>query len=57
MAAMQRSSPRHVKIKSTSVLLRVPVTDPDMQMDYYRYRIEGSAKIEQYDLGWRHFAH
>ena len=23
------------------------VTDPDMQMDYYRYRIEGSAKIEQ----------
>ncbi|REJ59394.1 MAG: S9 family peptidase [Proteobacteria bacterium] len=29
------------------VIAGAAVTDPDMQMDYYRYRIEGSAKIEQ----------
>ena len=23
------------------------VTDPDMQMDYYRYRIRGASKVEQ----------
>jgi dipeptidyl aminopeptidase/acylaminoacyl peptidase len=29
------------------VIAGAAVTDPDMQMDYYRYRIEGSSKIEQ----------
>jgi len=29
------------------VIAGAAVTDPDMQMDYYRYRIRGSAKIEQ----------
>ena len=29
------------------VIAGAAVTDPDMQMDYYRYRIEGSQKIEQ----------
>ena len=29
------------------VIAGAAVTDPDMQVDYYRYRIEGSAKIEQ----------
>jgi dipeptidyl aminopeptidase/acylaminoacyl peptidase len=29
------------------VIAGAAVTDPEMQMDYYRYRIEGSAKIEQ----------
>ena len=29
------------------VIAGAAVTDPDMQMDYYRYRIQGSAKIEQ----------
>lgn len=29
------------------VIAGAAVTDPDMQMDYYRYRIEGSDKIEQ----------
>ena len=29
------------------VIAGAAVTDPDMQMDYYRYRIRGSQKIEQ----------
>jgi len=29
------------------VIAGAAVTDPDMQMDYYRYRIRGAAKIEQ----------
>ena len=29
------------------VIAGAAVTDPDMQMDYYRYRIRGSGKIEQ----------
>ena len=29
------------------VIAGAAVTDPDMQMDYYRYRIFGSSKIEQ----------
>ena len=29
------------------VIAGAAVTDPDMQMDYYRYRIRGAAKVEQ----------
>ncbi len=29
------------------VIAGAAVTDPDMQMDYYRYRIRGASKIEQ----------
>ena len=30
------------------VIAGAAVTDPDMQLDYYRYRMEGSQKVEQY---------
>ena len=29
------------------VIAGAAVTDPDMQMDYYRYRIRGASKVEQ----------
>ena len=30
------------------VIAGAAVTDPDMQLDYYRYRMDGSQKVEQY---------